>query len=41
MIDDSVFVPINLYNPNTEKKLVSAWEKMNLMYKYLIIWKTK
>ena len=31
MIDDCVFISINLYNPNTEKEHVSTWEKMNLM----------
>ena len=31
MIDDCVFILINLYNPNTEKEQVSKWEKMNLM----------
>ena len=31
MIDDSVFILINVYNPNTEKEQVSTWEKMNLM----------
>ena len=31
MIDDCVFILINLHNPNTEKVQVSTWEKMNLM----------
>ena len=31
MIDDCVVILINLYNPNTEKKQVSTWEKLNLM----------
>ena len=31
MTDDSVFILINLYNPNTEKEQVSSWQKMNLI----------
>ena len=31
MIDDCVFILINLYNPNTGKEQVSTWEKLNLM----------
>ena len=31
MINDCVFILIDLYNPNTEKEQVSTWEKMNLM----------
>ena len=27
----TVFILINLYNPNTEKEKVSTWEKLNLM----------
>ena len=31
MIDDCVFILINMYNPNTEKGQVPTWAKMNLM----------
>ena len=31
MIDDCVFILINMYNPNTEKEQVPTWAKMNLM----------
>ena len=31
MIEDCVFILINLYNTNTKNKLVSTWQKMNLM----------
>ena len=31
MIEDCVFILINLYNINTKNKLVSTWQKMNLM----------
>ena len=31
MIDDCVFILINLYDTNTEKEWVSTWEKINLM----------
>ena len=27
----TVFILINLYNPNTEKEKVSTWEKLNLI----------
>ena len=33
MIDDCVFILINLYNPSMEKEQVAKWEKMNLMLK--------
>ena len=31
MIDDCVFILINLYNSNTDREQVSIWEKMNLI----------
>ena len=31
MIEDCVSILINLYNTNTKNKLVSTWEKINLM----------
>ena len=37
MIDNCIFILINLYNPNTENKQVSTWEKMNLMLETLMI----
>ena len=31
MIDDCLFILINLHNPNIEKEQISTLEKMNLM----------
>ena len=31
MIDDCVFILINLHNSNTKKEQVSTWEKLNLI----------